>query len=61
MSTWSQGVADCPNYPVVEQQNREKSCLQKQFSMHFYMREIALQLEVQVLTLFAYSGGFSLF
>lgn len=26
---------DCPNYPVVEQQNREKSTLQKQLSMYF--------------------------
>jgi len=55
-----QGLGDCPNHAALEQQNREKS-LQKHLSMYFYMRETALQLEIQVLALIAYSGRFYLF
>lgn len=61
MATWPQGMSDCPNSPAIEQQSREKSPQQKQLSVYFCMRETALQLEIQVLTLLAYFNGVYLF
>lgn len=60
-SSPQEGKAGCPRSPGLEQPSWEGGSSAQQLSLYFNLRETALPLEVQILVLFAYCGGFQQF